>query len=514
MTFDAMKKDLTVAVVGTGTMGRGIMQVSAQGGMRVIAFDQEAGAAAKAREAIAKTLRGLVEKGRISDSESRAAVERISVADQFKEVKQADIVIEAVVEILDVKQALFQRLDELCGPETILASNTSSLSVTAIAARCGKPERVGGMHYFNPVPLMKLVEIIPGLKTAQWVTDAMMGIGRRQGREPVLCIDSPGFIVNHAGRGIREVERVLIEGIAQPHEIDRIMTGAPGLKLGPFALFDMVGLDISHGVHVSFFEQYFGEPAYQPSPIGTLRIAGGMLGAKTGRGWYHHADGKRIEPALTEAPKVALPTAVWIAPEPGCADLQEPVRQLCVEAGVALEGGERPSEGALILVTPLGEDVTTVATKRGFDAGRTVGLDTLFGMKGPRTLMVSPSTRAQVREAAHALLAYDGQPVVVNNDSPGFVAQRTIAMIVNIGCQIAQRGIAQSKDIDKAVKLGLGYPYGPLEWGDRIGPGRVLTILERLQTFYGEPRYRPSPWLKRRVALGLPLTAPDRMTAV
>jgi 3-hydroxybutyryl-CoA dehydrogenase len=508
MPFDPKARDITVAVIGTGTMGRGIMQVSAQGGMHVIAFDEKPGAAQAAKDYIANMLAGLVEKGRLDAAAAKATVERITVAASLAQV--ANLVVEAIIENLAIKQALFDKLDQVCGPDTILATNTSSLLVTAVAAKCTRhPERVGCMHFFNPVPLMKLVEVVPGLKTATWVTDAMMELGRRMTREPVLCKDSPGFIVNLAGRGIREAERVLLENIATVHDIDRVLTGAPGLKLGPFALFDMVGIDISHGVHESFYQQYYAEPAFAPSPLGTLRVAGGLLGAKAGEGWYKHANGRRIDPPVAPVP-TTRPTSVWLYPSDSHADLQAPLIDLFQKSGVPLETSATPSKSALIVITPIGYDLTTaIAEVKGLDAPRTVAVDVLFGLKGPRTLMVTPATAPAMRDAAHSLLASDGQGVVVINDSPGFIAQRVVAMIINTGCLLAQRAVATPADIDRAVVLGLGYPYGPLAWGDAIGPARVQFILERLQTFYGEPRYRPSPWLKRRVALGLPLSAPE-----
>lgn len=510
MPFDAKRDDVTVAVIGTGTMGRGIVQVSAQGGMRVIAYDEKPGAAEAAKTYIAKMLAGQVEKGRLDAAAAKAAVDRIHVATSLDAVAKADLVVEAIIENLGIKQELFAKLDQVCGPDTILATNTSSLLVTAIAAKCTRhPERVGCMHFFNPVPLMKLVEVVPGLKTAPWVSEAMMTLGRRMTREPVLCKDSPGFIVNYCGRGIREVERILLENIATVPDIDRIMTGAPGLKLGPYALFDMVGIDISHGVHESFFHQYYAEPSMQPSVNGTLRVAGGLLGAKAGEGWYRHADGKRIDPPLAAMP-ATRPKSVWVKPSDSHADLQAPLIDLFKKNGVGVETGAAPSKDALIVITPIGYDVTTaIAEVKGLDAPRTVGVDVLFGLKGPRTLMVTPATAPQFRDAAQGLLSSDGQPAIVINDSPGFVAQRTVAMIVNTACNLAQRDVASPADIDRAVVLGLGYPYGPLEWGDRLGAKRVCFILERLQAFYGEPRYRPSPWLKRRAALGLSLATPD-----
>ena len=509
MPFDPNAANVTVGVVGTGSMGRGIMQVAAQGGMRVVAYDEKAGAAEAAKAYIAKMLDGLAQKGRLPEADAKAAVGRIAVAGSLEEVAKANIIIEAIIERLDVKQAVFARLDELSGPDTIIASNTSSLPITAIAAKCKRPERVGGMHFFNPVPLMRLVEVIPGLKTAPWVTEAMMAIGRRMTREPVLCTDSPAFLVNHVGRAfVPESQRILTEGIASAAEIDRILTGAPGFRMGPFTLADMVGIDVQHSVMESIYQLFYNEPAFAPFPVSAQRVAAGLYGQKTGAGWYTYEAGKKVEPPLPPAP-TARPKSVWVRPSTHHPELLAPLVDLFRQAGATLETGAKPSAEALIVVAPIGWDLTTAIVDLKLDAPRTVAVDVLFGMKGPRTLMVTPATDPAMRDAAHGLLAADGQPVVVINDSPGFVAQRVVAQIVNIGCGVAQRGIATPADIDKGTKLGLGYPFGPLEWGDRLGGARVLFILERLQAFYGEPRYRPSPWLKRRVALGLPLSAPE-----
>jgi 3-hydroxybutyryl-CoA dehydrogenase len=509
MPFDPNAANMTVGVVGTGSMGRGIMQVSAQGGMRVIAYDEKPGAAQAAKDYIAKMLGRLVEKGSLPQDEAAAAIDRIGVAKELAEVGKANLIIEAIIERLDAKQALFAKLETIAGPDTILASNTSSIPITAIASACKSPERVGGMHFFNPVPLMRLVEVIPGLKTAPWVRDAMMTIGRRMTREPVLCTDSPAFLVNHVGRAfVPEAQRLLTENIAGVADIDRILTGAPGFKLGPFSLADMVGIDIQHGVMESVYDLFYGEPMFTPFPVSAQRVQGGLLGQKTGAGWYRYDDGKKVEPPLAPVP-TARPGSVWVRPSEHHPDLQAPLLDVLARAGATVEQGDKPGKDALIIVTPIGWDLTTAMVDLKLDPARSVAVDVLFGMKGPRTLMVTPATDPAMRDAAHGLLAADGQSVIVINDSPGFVAQRVVAMIVNIGCGVAQRAIATPADIDKGTKLGLGYPFGPLEWGDRIGAARVLHILQRLQAFYGEPRYRPSPWLKRRVALGLPLSAPE-----
>lgn len=509
MPIDPNAKSLTLAVVGTGTMGRGIVQVSALGGMNVIAYDEKPGGAAAAKEFTQKMLDRQVEKGSLSPADAKAAVDRISVATTLEDVAKADVIIEAIFERLDIKHALFAKLDALTGPDTIIASNTSSLPVTTIAAATKHPERVAGMHFFNPVPLMRLVEVIPGLRTAPWVTDALMIIGKRMTREPVLCTDSPGFLVNHIGRGMGpECQRILIETIATHAEIDRIMTGAPGFRMGPFTLADLVGIDIGSAAWESMYAQFYHEPAYTPSPLTALRAAGGLLGQKTGSGWYVYKDGKKVEPPAAPTPSTR-PQSVWVRPSEHHPDLQAPLIELFERSGIEVERGSAPSTKALIVVTPIGYDLTTAIVDLKLDPARSVAVDVLFGLKGPRTLMVTPATDPKIRETAHGLLGSDGQAVVVINDSPGFVAQRAIAMLINVGCNVAQRGIGVPADIDKGAKLGLGYPFGPIEWGDRIGPGRVLHILQRLEAFYQEPRYRPSPWLKRRVMLGLPLSAPE-----
>ncbi|HRD75652.1 MAG TPA: 3-hydroxyacyl-CoA dehydrogenase [Hyphomicrobiaceae bacterium] len=510
MPFDPKAKDLVIGVVGTGTMGRGIVQVSAQGGMNVIAYDEKPGAAEAARDFIAKLLMSQVEKGRLPEADAKAALGRITVASSLDDLAKANCVVEAIIERLDAKQEMFARLDALCGPDTILATNTSSLLVSAIANRCKHPERVGGMHFFNPVPLMKLVEVIPGLKTADWVTDAMMTIGRRMTREPILCKDSPSFLVNHVGRGMGpECQRILLENIGTAADIDRIMTGAPGFRMGPFTLADLVGIDIGIASQESAFAQFYGEPAFAPSPLTAVRAAGNLLGQKTGQGWYAYGkDGKKVEPPMLATP-AARPKSVWVHPSKSHQDLIDPLIAIFRASGATIESGEKPSDTALTVICPIGYDVTTACCDLKYDPRRTVAVNVLFGLKGPRELMVTPAIDPAYREAAHGLVGSDGQPVIVINDSPGFVSQRAVAGMINVCCGIAQRGIGTPADIDKGAKLGLGYPFGPIEWGQSIGPGRVLFILERLEAFYKEPRYKPSPWLKRRVMLGLPLATPE-----
>lgn len=493
--LDVSRSDLVAGVAGAGTMGRGIAQVLAQCGARTLLFDAQPGAARKAKDALAQSLDKLVEKGRLSRADVEASLGRIQLADSVDAFKPCHVVVEAIVEDLAAKKGLFSALEGIVGSDCILASNTSSLSVTAMAAACKRPERVAGYHFFNPVPVMKIVEVVDGVLTAPWVGEALAALARRFGHQPVRCNDTPGFVVNHAGRAfVPEALRVLSEGVADFATIDRILVDAAGFRLGPFGLMDLVGLDVAHAVMKSMYQQYFEEPKYRPSFLAEPRVAAGLLGRKTGRGWYTYAKdgsaGKIDEPPV---PKTR-PASVWAVPE---------LKELVSKSDVKLESEAK--KAAACFVAPLGKDATTTALELGLDPARTVAVDPLFGFAKRRTLMTTPITKREVKDAAHALLAADGVPVSVINDSPGFVAQRVVAHIVNIGCDIAQMRIAAPEDLDRAVTLGLGYPRGPLAMGDALGARKILAVLEAMHGFYSEPRYRPSPWLRRRAQLGVSL---------
>jgi 3-hydroxybutyryl-CoA dehydrogenase len=492
--LDISRADLTAGVAGAGTMGRGIAQVLAQGGARTLLFDAQPGAAAKARDSIAQALAKLVEKGKSTQAEADAIVSRIEVASSLEAFKPCHVVVEAIVEDLEVKKELFRNLESQVSSSCVLASNTSSLSVTAMAAACKHPGRVAGYHFFNPVPVLKIVEVVDGVRTEPWATDALTALAKRFGHTPVRCQDTPGFIVNHAGRAfVPEALRVLSEGVADFATIDRILMDAAGFRIGPFGLMDLVGLDVNHAVMKSMYHQYFEEPKYKPSFLVEARVAAGLLGRKTGRGWYEYRDGTAL-PVSENKASSKLPDAVWCV-----AELKDLFSKFKV----------RNDRDGVCFVAPLGNDVTTEALKQGLDPKRTVGVDPLFGFSKRRTLMVNPLTSQETRDAAHALLASDGVPVSVIHDSPGFVAQRIVAHIVNVGCDIMQMRICSPEDLDRAVMLGLGYPKGPLGFGDALGPERILTILENMHDILDDPRYRPSPWLRRRAKLGASLLTPE-----
>ena len=497
----------TVGIVGTGAMGRGIAQIAAQAGSAVLLFDTLPESAAKARDALGAQWDKLVEKGRLDAAQAAGHKARLQPVARLADLAGCDLVIEAIVEKLDVKKALFAELESIVQSAAVLATNTSSLSVTAIAAGLKQPGRLAGYHFFNPVPLMKVVEVIAGLKTAPATCQALTEYARQIGHTPVQAADTPGFIVNHAGRGYgTEALRIVSEGVADFAAIDRILKDQVGFRLGPFELFDLTGLDVSQPAMESIYRQYYDEPRYRPSAIAAQRLACGVLGRKTGEGFYKYVDGVAQVAAEPPAPRVSdgdLPP-VWVSSR---AARRAELLQLLKDLGAKIETGASPSMHALTLVAPLGFDVTTVAVVERLDPARTVGIDFLLDDKATkrRVLATNPATRSDFAQAAHALFARDGKAVSVIRDSGGFVTQRVIATIVNIASDMCQQRVCHPQDLDTAVTLGLGYPLGPLAMGDKFGSANVLEVLFNLQTVYGDPRYRPSPWLRRRAAIVLSL---------
>lgn len=448
----------------------------------------------------------MLDKGRLSVAELDSLQQRLSAAKQLNELAKSDLVIEAVVENTGIKQSLFAELEKLLSAEAVIASNTSSLSITALAAGMKHPGRFAGLHFFNPVPLMKVVEVIAGLATNEAVCQRLSDFVKAMGHQSVRAKDTPGFIVNHAGRAYgTESLRIVSEGISDFATIDRILKDQVGFKLGPFELMDLTALDVSHPVMESIYHQYFEEPRYRPSVITAQRLAGGWLGRKTAQGFYTYTEGKAQVPAEPPTSTVNELPPVWVSSR---AARRAELFQLLKDLGAQVETGTSPSNHALCLVAPLGFDVTTCAIVERLDPARTLGIDLLMpdAATRRRVLATNPATRSDMRDAAHALFAKDGKPVSVIQDSGGFVTQRVLAQIVNIASDICQQGICSPADLETAVTLGLGYPKGPLALGDSLGADSLLEVLFNMQTVYGDPRYRPSPWLRRRGALGLSLT--------
>ncbi|RKT87630.1 3-hydroxybutyryl-CoA dehydrogenase [Saccharopolyspora antimicrobica] len=486
-----------VRVIGTGVMGRGIAQIAAAAGLTVELADARTEAVTTAVAEIGRMFDKLAGKGRMTAEQAAAARERLRPVDSPLAPTECDLVVEAVREDLATKRELFAELEKICPAKTVFATNTSSLQVTSIATALGDPSRLAGLHFFNPVPLMRLVEVIPGARTAEWIPDALLALVRRLGHTPVRATDTPGFLVNHAGRGlVTEALQILSEGVASTSDVDRICRDVLGLRMGPFELMDLTGLDVTHPAMESIWTGYYGDPRLRPSPITRTRLEAGLLGRKTGEGFYRYADGVKQEAPEPQAPE-AVARPVWS----DSADLLDAL----AAAGVEVERSPEPSDGAVVLVSPYGHSAATAARSADLPVARVCGVDPL-STEARWTLSVHPACDVEFARSAWAALAATGRAVTVVRDSPGMVAQRILAAIVNTSCFIAEQRLADPADIDTAVRIALGYPRGPLEWGQQVGPRRVLSILRALHSATGDPRYRPSRWLAERAELGLELT--------
>ncbi|MEE6264019.1 3-hydroxyacyl-CoA dehydrogenase [Plantactinospora sonchi] len=499
-----------VRVVGAGAMGTGIAQLLATSGMEVRLADADPTALDRGLDRIGAQLAREVAGGRLDPATAAEVSARVTRLGSPTAPEPCDVVIEAVVEDLEVKRSLFRELESVLAPNTVLATNTSSLSVTAIAAVLDRPERALGLHFFNPVPRMRLVEIIPGVRTATSVVDFATALVARTGHVAVRATDTPGFLVNHAGRGyVTEALQLLEEGIAGPAEIDAIARDVLRMRMGPFELLDLTGLDVSVPVLESIWTGFYAEPRLRPSTLLRGRLHGGLLGRKTGEGFYRYRDGAKLPPEPVPVATVPVDRPFW-TDDPSLAALLD-------GAGTRVERTGQPGERAVVLIAPEGVSVVAEARRRGLPVRRTCGVESIGDSTTRLVLAIHPGLDPEVGRVARSALAGTGREVSVVRDGPAGVAQRLLASIVNTAAGIAQARLATPDDINTAVRLALGYPTGPLAWGDRVGADRILTVLDGLFTQTGDPRYRPSRWIVERVALGLALadpgTAPEDIVA-
>jgi 3-hydroxybutyryl-CoA dehydrogenase len=489
----------TIGVIGAGAMGAGIAQSALTAGLKVIMHDSSAAALAKARGEIHSRIARLAEKGQITAAAATEAESRLTLAEQLQELAPAQIVIEAIIEQLEPKQRLFTALEDIVSPATVLATNTSSLPVAAIARVCRHRERVCGLHFFNPVPLMRLVEVIRATDTSERTMARALALAERLGKTAVKVRDVPGFLVNLLGRAyITEALHIQHEGVAPVATIDRIMREAAGFRMGPFELMDLTGIDVNLPATRVVYEGFQHDPRLKTTALHESLFAAGQLGRKTGRGFYDYGEGKAASPSDDDGsgapPSGAAPVSAWVAEGQGF--------ELLAERGLKLVAADQAD---VLLVSPApGEDAASAAARLRLEPARVVAMDLLGVEKGFLTLMPPVGGAATARKLA-AFLRGAGLSVAVIGDSPAFVAPRILAMIVNLACEVAQLGIGTPEDIDVAMRLAQNYPRGPFEWGEWLGTERVHETLRRMQEITGSDRYRPSLWLRRRALLALPL---------
>ncbi|HEY4279029.1 MAG TPA: 3-hydroxyacyl-CoA dehydrogenase NAD-binding domain-containing protein [Conexibacter sp.] len=515
-----MNFDLGVA--GAGTMGTGIAQLACLAGTRTFLHDPDPDALVRGLQRIATRLSDGAQRGRWSEADAAAATERLAAAPGLEELASCGLVIEAAPESLELKRALFARLSEVVADDCVLATNTSSLAVTAVAAATTHPERVVGMHFFNPAPVMRLLEVVAGIHTGEPALARARAVGEAMGKVVIDASDGPGFLVNRVNRPFQlEAQRLLTEQIADAHEIDRIVRLGGGFRMGPFELMDLVGIDVGFDIARSFHEQSFGEPRWRPTPLVARMVAAGLHGRKSGRGFYAYSDDGAPHRSA-DPPKPEVP------PGASAAGLEE---ALVVVAGESALANELLDLGALA-----GFDTRTPDEADGevpfliLDCGATEDDPPLQG--GPQALLLqhgslaaldpggaavgfhalpplAPGTLVELTRsedsseagavAAERFFTALGCPVAWVGDAPGLVLGRIVCQLVNEAAFAVSEGVGTPADVDAGVVHGLNYPRGILAWADEIGLDHVLAVLDALAEEYREERYRAAPLLRRLV---------------
>ena len=488
--------DVTVAVVGTGTMGQGIAQVAAVAGHPVLLHDAVPGRAGQAVAAIGARLDRLVEKGRMEPAARDAARAALTPADGPADLASAALVVEAVAEQLSVKQQLFAELEEIVADDCVLATNTSSLSVTAVAGGLRQPGRVVGLHFFNPAPLLPLVEVVSGRETDPFVADFAHRTALAWGKTPVRCTDTPGFIVNRVARPFyAEAFRLLEERAADAATIDAVLCGAGGFRMGPFELTDLIGQDVNEAVTRSVWEAFFHHPKFVPSLAQRRLVESGLHGRKSDGGWYRYGEDAPERPAPHDAPQGTPPQ--WV----GFTDGPAPVRELVAlleKSGVEVRRPAVASDGFLTLPAGGRLFLADGSLAAGHGAGA-VQFDLALDWAKADRVALGPATGTAPEALAEAVGLFQalGKQVSVVRDTPGMIVARTVAMIVDFAADAVDSGVASAADVDTAMRLGVNYPLGPVEWGGRLGAEWVHGVLGRLHATYPTGRYAPSLGLSR-----------------
>ena len=500
----------TIAVIGAGAMGSGIAHVAARAGHPVRLFDMNADAIGRGIAGITGDLDFLVSKGKLDAAERDAIRARVRPAGSLDDLAGAALIVEAIVERLDVKQALFADLERIA-PDAILASNTSSLSITAIGAALKSPERLAGLHFFNPAPRMRLVEIVSGLATTREIAATLYATAVAWGKDPVHTRSTPGFIVNRVARPFyAEGLKVLGEGAASPASLDAVMRDGAGFPMGPFELTDLIGHDVNYAVTRSVFDAYYADDRFIPSLIQQELVLAGRLGRKSGQGFYRYGDGAE-RPLPEFAPTFPAPTTAHVCGE--SAELAALAARL-EAAGVDVQRVGCDADCAPCLTigaTRLALTDGRTATRRSVDEGHDdlVLFDLVKDFATAMTIAAARSDRASdaAWTAAVGTLQAAGLQVIPLDDVAGLLAMRTVAMLANEGADAVLHEVATPADVDLAMQRGTNYPKGPLAWADEIGLAHVTAVLDNLYAHYRETRYRSSPWLQRRRLAGRPLVA-------
>jgi len=504
----ALPTDRAVVVIGAGTMGSGIAEIAAAAGHRVYLRDTSDAALERGLAQIRRSLDKRVERGRLDAAQRDAIIARLKPVNAEAKLENVGLVIEVIVENLEVKVAVLSQIESEVEPGTIIATNTSSISVTAIAGRLSRPDRVVGMHFFNPATVLPLVEVISGHATAPEVAQTIFETAKAWGKVPVLCRSTPGFIVNRVARPFYgEALRLLQEQAATPATLDAVLRECGGFKMGPCELMDLIGHDVNFAVTRSVYDGFFDDPRYKPSLIQKDLVDAGWLGRKTGRGFFDYREAA-ASPIPDEAgSKAKVPSRVRIegdlGPAAGLVDLLRRQDELVVERADGL--GLLRVDGVAVALSD-----GRSATERSVALGEPVVLFDLaldYGSCSRVALAASMQASDEHLGKAIGLFTLLGKKVSLLADVPGMAVTRTVVMLVNEAADAVYQGIASADDVDAAMQKGVNYPIGPMAWGRQIGLDHVVTVLRHLAQAYAEDRYRSSLWLQRAVHAAQPLGA-------
>ena len=485
-------------VVGAGVMGVGIAQVAAQAGHAVMLYDAREGAAAEAKTRLASSLDALVAKGKLTAQGVSQTLSRIEAIATLEAAAPVRLVVEAIVEKLDVKRGLFQQLEAIVAADCVLATNTSSISVTAIANGLQHPGRLVGMHFFNPVPLMRLVEVVSGLQTDPAVAAAIFDLSSVWGKVAVHARSTPGFIVNRIARPFyAETLALLQEQASTPAVLDACLRAA-GFRMGPCALMDLIGHDTNFAVTNSVYEANFYDKRFAPSLVQRELVDGGLLGRKSGRGFYDYAEGA-AQPAAATFTAIPIPAAQSLCVQ-GRGPVAERFATALAQAGRTFARDER-SDWVGLAIDGDGAQLRLTDGRPASQLGADVAVfDLPVSGEAGAALAWAPSSRASegwCAAAATWLQALGFAPQRIA-DAPGLVVARTLAMLINEAADAVQQGVCTPEGADAAMKLGVNYPAGPFEWLAQWEARNVIGCLDALDAYYRGERYRVSPWLRQR----------------
>jgi len=502
---DALEPSRLVAVVGAGAMGAGIAQIAAAAGHPVKLYDLRREAAQKAIGDIGKNFVKLADKGRMSQEAASAASARLTAAEGLADLAKAALVVEAIAENLDVKRKLFAQLEGIVGADCILATNTSSISITSIGAGLTAPRRLLGMHFFNPAPLMALVEVVSGLATDPGLAETIFATAAAWGKSPVHAKSTPGFIVNRVARPFyAEGLRLLTEQAADPATLDAVMRESGGFRMGPFELMDLIGHDVNFAVTQSVFQAYFNDPRFTPSLIQQELVNGGFLGRKSGRGFYDYSEGA-AKPELHAESAAPPPSSVAIGEQ---GPLAAKLRARLAGSRIEIKRGERGVNAPLMEVGGAVVYLTDgrCAAQRAHELERRDVVLIDLALDYASATRIALAGADQCSDAAYqgvvGLLQAAGFAVTRLADIPGLAVMRTVAMLANEAADAVNQGVCSAQDADLAMQKGVNYPNGPLAWADAVGLTTIHAVLKNLAAHYGEDRYRVSPLIQRKVWTG------------